>query len=66
VGQVEFASFREQIEHGGPLGRDAILTDRRHGQSLRQIAMAHSISRATVHRVLNVQNPVDSTVPKGV
>lgn len=95
--QIEFASFREQIDTGGPLGRaivviigaiaelerslivervksgmrrarlegrpigrpalvldrEAILTDRRHGQSLGQIARAHRISRTTVHRVLH-------------
>ena len=96
---IEFASFREQIDTGGPLGRavvtiigvvaelernlivermragmrrarlegrrigrpsleldrDAILCDRRRGLSLRQIAKAHRISRATVHRVIHAQ-----------
>lgn len=98
---IEFTSFREQIDTGGPLGRaivviigavaelernliiervcagmrrarlegrhigrrpldldrQAILLDRRRGQSLGQIAKAHSISRATVHRVIHEQNP---------
>jgi len=107
---VEFVSFREQIDTGGPLGRaivviigaiaelernliiervragmrrarlegrpigrpaleldrDAILTDRQHGQSLGQIAKAHRISRATVHCVIHLQNAADNTVPKGV
>ena len=93
---VEFVSFREQIDTGGPLGRaivviigaiaelernliiervragmrrarlegrhigrrpldldrETILRDRQRGQSLRQIAKTHGISRATVHRVL--------------
>jgi DNA invertase Pin-like site-specific DNA recombinase len=106
---VEFISFREQIDTGGPLGRaivviigciaelerslivervragmrrarlegqhigrpalildrEAILGDRRRGQSLGQIARTHSISRATVHRVIH-EIPADSTVPKGV
>jgi DNA invertase Pin-like site-specific DNA recombinase len=94
---IEFISFREQIDTGGPLGRAivviigaiaelerslivervrsgmrrarlegrhigrrpleldraAILSDRRHGKSLGQIAKAHGISRATVHRVIH-------------
>jgi len=94
---IEFVSFREQIDTGGPLGRAivviigaiaelernliiervragmrrarlegrhigrrpleldraAILRDRQHGQSLGQIAKAHNISRATVHRVIH-------------
>jgi DNA invertase Pin-like site-specific DNA recombinase len=98
---VEFVSFREQIDTGGPLGRaivviigaiaelernliiervragmrraklegrhigrrpldldrEAILRDRQRGQSLGQIARAHRISRATVHRVVHEQNP---------
>jgi DNA invertase Pin-like site-specific DNA recombinase len=98
---IEFVSFREQIDTGGPLGRaivviigaiaelernliiervragmrraklegrhigrrpldlnrEAILLDRRRGQSLGQIATAHGISRATVHRVIHEQNP---------
>jgi DNA invertase Pin-like site-specific DNA recombinase len=96
---IEFVSFREQIDTGGPLGRaivviigaiaelernliiervragmrraklegrhigrrpldlnrEAILLDRRRGQSLGQIARAHNISRATVHRVIHEQ-----------
>lgn len=35
--------------------RDAILSDRRHGESLRQIARCHRISTATVRRVLASQ-----------
>ena len=98
---VEYCSFREQIDTGGPLGRaivviigaiaelernlivervksgmrraklegrqigrkpleldrEAIFSDRRRGQSLGQIAKAHRISRATVHRVIHEQNP---------
>jgi DNA invertase Pin-like site-specific DNA recombinase len=98
---IEFVSFREQIDTGGPLGRaivviigaiaelernliiervragmrraklegrhigrrplelnrEAILQDRRRGQSLGQIAKTHRISRATVHRVVHEQNP---------
>lgn len=94
---VEFVSFRENLDTGGPLGRavvtiisvvaeleralivervkaglrrarlegrhigrqpldldrEAILSDRRRGQSLGQIARAHRISRTTVHRVLH-------------
>ena len=93
---IEFISFREQIDTSGPLGRaivvivgavaelernlivervkagmrraklegrhigrqpvavnrEAILSDRRCGQSLRQIARGHRISTATVRRVL--------------
>ncbi len=98
---VEFVSFREQIDAGGPLGRaivviigviaelernlivervragmrrarlegrqigrrrleldrDAILSDRRLGQSLGKIAREHGISRATVHPVIQHQSP---------
>ncbi len=39
------------------LDREAILTDRRRGQSLSQIARAHRISRTTVHRVLHEHAP---------
>ena len=97
--KIEFVSFREQIDTGGPLGRaivviigaiaelerslivervragmrraklegrhigrkpleldrEAILCDRRRGQSLRQIARYHRISTATVRRVLASQ-----------
>jgi len=107
---IEYISFRENIDTGGPLGRaivviigaiaelernliiervragmrrarlegrsigrpalaldrEAILTDRQHGQSLGQIARVHRISRATVHRVIHEEMPVNSTVPKGV
>lgn len=98
---VEFVSFREQIDTAGPLGRaivviiaaiaelernliiervragmrrarlegrhigrnpltldrEAILSDRRQGQSLRQIARYHRISTATVQRVLHEHAP---------
>ena len=94
---IEFVSFRENIDTSGPLGRaivviiaaiaelernliiervragmrrarldgrhigrrpleldrEAILSDRRCGHSLGQIAKAHRISRTTVHRVLS-------------
>ena len=94
---IEFISFREQIDTGGPLGRavvviigaiaelerslivervragmrrarlegrhigrrpldldrDAILRDRRHGQSLGQLARNYSVSRTTINRVLH-------------
>ena len=107
---IEFISFREQIDTGGPLGRaivviigaiaelersliiervragmrrarldgqhigrpaltldrDAILGERRRGQSLGQIARAHSISRTTVHRVLHLEMPAQAGVPKGL
>lgn len=93
---IEFVSFRENIDTGGPLGRAvvvivsavaelernliiervragmrrarlegrhigrqpltldhaAILRDRQHGQSLRQLAQAYRVSRTTIHRVL--------------
>jgi len=39
------------------LDHDAILRDRGRGMSLGQIAKAHCISRATVHRVVHEQNP---------
>jgi len=101
---IEFVSFREQIDTGGPLGRaivviigaiaelernlivervragmrrarlegrhigrmplvldrEAICSDRRLGQSLRQIARCHRISTATVRRVLQQ----DAEIPK--
>jgi DNA invertase Pin-like site-specific DNA recombinase len=100
---IEFVSFREQIDTGGPLGRaivviigaiaelernliiervrrhagrplegrhigrrpleldrEAILRDRQHGQSLGQIARAHGISRATVHRLIHENKPSSS------
>ena len=101
---IEFVSFREQIDTGGPLGRaivviigvvaelernliiervragmrraklegrhigrqpldidrEAILRDRQLGMSLRQIATAHRVSRATVHRVIHA-HPSSST-----
>ena len=108
--KIEYVSFRENIDTGGPLGRaivviigaiaelernlivervragmrrarlegrhigrrpldldrEAIVRDRQHGQSLGQIARAHRISRATVHRVIHEEIPPESTVPKGV
>ena len=39
------------------LDREAILRDHRHGRSLGQIARDHSISRATVHRVIHEPTP---------
>jgi DNA invertase Pin-like site-specific DNA recombinase len=39
------------------LDRPAILRDRKQGQSLAQLARAHGISRATVHRVLSEYIP---------
>ena len=107
---IEFVSFREQIDTGGPLGRaiiiivgavaelernliiervragmrrarlegrqigrrpleldrEAIVRNRQHGQSLGQIAKAHRISRATVHRVIHEQMPPETAVQKGV
>jgi DNA invertase Pin-like site-specific DNA recombinase len=97
--QIEFVSFRENIDTGGPLGRaivviigaiaelerslivervragmrrarlegqrigraplvlddEAIQQDRRQGQSIRQIARGHSVSTATIQRVLRKQ-----------
>jgi DNA invertase Pin-like site-specific DNA recombinase len=104
--KIEYVSFREQIDTGGPLGRaivviigaiaelernliiervragmrrarlegqhigrpslvldhGAILQDRQRGQSLGQIARTHSISRATVHRVIHSEMPAQSAV----
>jgi len=104
---IEFVSFRENIDTGGPLGRaivviigaiaelernlivervragmrrarlegrhigrpaldldrEAILRDRRHGDSLGTIARNHSISRTTVHRVLNASPSPERVVP---
>ena len=98
---IEYASFREQIDTGGPLGRaivviigaiaelersliiervragmrrarlegqrlgrptlaldrEAILRDRRHGQSLGQLARSYRVSRTTIHRVLHEHPP---------
>jgi len=108
--QVEFISFREQIDTGGALGRaivviigaiaelersliaervragmrrarlegrqigrrpldldrEAILRDRRCGQSLGKIARAHRASRATIHRVIHAEMPDNQHVSKGV
>jgi len=94
--KIEFVSFRESIDTGGPLGRaivviigaiaelernlivervragmrrarlegrhigrqplnldrEAIVRDRRQGQSLGQLARNYSVSRTTIHRVL--------------
>jgi DNA invertase Pin-like site-specific DNA recombinase len=96
---IEFVSFRESIDTGGPLGRavvvivgaiaelernliiervragmrrarlegrhigrrpleidrTGVLRDRASGMSLAEVAKAHRISRATVHRVLREQ-----------
>jgi DNA invertase Pin-like site-specific DNA recombinase len=101
---VEFVSFREQIDTGGPLGRaivviigaiaelerslivervrsgmrrarlegrpigrpalaldrEAIVKDRRNGDSLGTIARNHRVSRTTVHRVLHEHPPASS------
>lgn len=103
---IEFVSFRESIDTGGPLGRaivviigaiaelernlivervragmrrarlegrhigrpalnldrEAILRDRRQGHSLGTIARNHSISRTTVHRVLNGHAPISERI----
>ena len=107
---IEFVSFRENIDTGGPLGRaivviigafaelernlivervragmrrarlegrpigrpalnldrEAILTDRRRGQSIGQIARTHRISRATAHRVIQAEQSAKQVVSKGV
>jgi DNA invertase Pin-like site-specific DNA recombinase len=107
---VEFVSFREQIDTGGALGRavaviigavaelernlivervragmrraklegraigrpalmldrDAILQERRRGQSWGQIAQTHRISRTTVRRIVCEKQPFSSPVPKGL
>jgi DNA invertase Pin-like site-specific DNA recombinase len=99
--KIEYVSFRENIDTGGPLGRAivviigaiaelernliiervragmrrarlegqhigrnplvldhaAIVRDRQHGQSLRQVAKGHRISTATVQRVLREHAP---------
>jgi DNA invertase Pin-like site-specific DNA recombinase len=106
---VEFASFRENVDTGGPLGRaivviigaiaelernliiervragmrraklegrhigrrplelnrEAILRDRHSGQSLGQIAKAHRISRATVHKIVHSEIATEQGVQKG-
>lgn len=98
--EVEFVSFRENVDTGGPLGRamiiivgaiaelersliiervragmrraklegrrlgrpplnvdrDALIRDRNRGQSLKQIAKLHGISKASVIRVLHQEN----------
>ena len=98
--EVEFVSFRENIDTGAPLGRamviivgaiaelersliiervragmrraklegrrlrrpplnvdrEALMQDRRRGQSLKQIAKLHGISKASVIRVLHQEN----------
>ena len=48
------------------LDRDAILQDRKRGQSWGQIARAHCISRTTARRVLSENQPPASPVPKRV
>lgn len=106
---VEYVSFREQIDTGGPLGRaivviigavaelernliiervragmrraklegrhigrrpldlnrEAILRDRHSGQSLGQIAKAHRISRATVHKIVHSEIATEQGVQQG-
>ncbi len=106
---IEYVSFRENIDTGGPLGRaivviigaiaelernliiervragmrrarlegrhigrrpldldrEAIVRDRQHGQSLGQIARAHRASRATIHRIIQAEMPVNQAVSKG-
>ena len=101
---IEFVSFREQIDSGGPLGRailvivsavaelersliaervragmrrarlegqrlgrrpldldrEAICRDRRHGQSLGQLARTYRASRTTIHRVLHEHAPTST------
>ena len=105
---VEYVSFREQLDTGGPLGRaivviigaiaelernliiervragmrraklegrhigcrpldldrEAILRDRHSGQSLGQIAKAHRISRATVHKIVHSEIAPEQDVQK--
>jgi DNA invertase Pin-like site-specific DNA recombinase len=107
---IEYVSFRENIDTAGPLGRaivviigaiaelernliiervragmrrarlegrqigrpalaldrEAILVDRRRGQSLGQIARNHCASRATIHRIIQAEMPVNQPVSKGV
>ena len=107
---IEYVSFREQIDTAGPLGRaivviigavaelernlivervragmrraklegrsigrpalvldrEAILRDRHQGQSLGQIARAHRISRATVHKIVHSETASEQAVQKGV
>ena len=102
---IQFVSFREQIDTGGPLGRamiiivgaiaelerslivervragmrrarlegqrigrprlnvdrDALLRDRQRGQSLKQIAKLHGISKASVIRVLHQTSMPETT-----
>jgi DNA invertase Pin-like site-specific DNA recombinase len=106
---IEYVSFRENIDTGGPLGRAivviigaiaelernlivervragmrrarlegrhigrrpldldraAIVQDRKHGQSLGQIARTHSASRATIHRIIQAEMPANQAVSKG-
>jgi DNA invertase Pin-like site-specific DNA recombinase len=106
---IEFVSFRENIDTGGPLGRaivviigavaelernliiervragmrrarlegrqigrpalaldrEAILTDRRHGQSLGQIARNHCASRVTIHRIIQAEMSGNQPASKG-
>ena len=106
---IEYVSFRENIDTGGPLGRaivvivaaiaelerslivervragmrraklegrsigrpalvldrEAILRERQHGKSLGQIARAHCISRATVHKIVHSEKAPEQGVQKG-
>ena len=48
------------------LNRDAILKDRRRGQSLGQIARARRISGTTVHRVLREDTTVTIAFPRAL
>jgi DNA-binding NarL/FixJ family response regulator len=47
------------------LNREAILRDRQSGQSLGQIARAHRISRATVHKIVHSEMALEQGVQKG-
>jgi len=67
------AGMRRARLEGRPIGRpalvldhEAILGDRRCGQSLGQIARTHSASRATIHRIIQAEMPSNQPVSKGV
>ena len=47
------------------LDREAILRDRHSGHSLGQIAKAHRISRATVHKIVRSEMTPEQGVQKG-
>ena len=66
VERVRSGMRRARLE-GRPIGRpalaldrEAIVKDRRHGDSLGTIARNHSVSRTTVHRVLRDHPPASS------